>query len=46
MNKYHIAAAILEKLFYAHLVFVVVVCVVICLALQWYDVPAPTWGAR
>lgn len=43
MDKYQIAAAILEKLFYAYLFFVVAVCVVICLVCQYYDVPAPVW---
>lgn len=43
VDKYQIAAAILEKLFYAYLFFVVAVCVVICLVCQYYDVPAPVW---
>jgi hypothetical protein len=38
VDKYQIAAAILEKLFYAYLFFVVAVCVVICLVCQYYDV--------
>lgn len=43
VDKYQIAATILEKLFYAYLFFIVTVCVIIGLLCQWYGVPAPVW---
>lgn len=48
VDKYQIAATILEKLFYAYLFFITAAAVIICLLCQWYDVPAPVWpwGAK
>jgi hypothetical protein len=43
VNKYDIAAAILELLFAAHLALVVLLVIGLCLVLWWLGVPAPPW---